>query len=89
MASSLNQTHAYDPKKIRHFGKLFGTIDFEMNENLSGPVIRQRQSDTTVGSLFIGERSFNLTIAEIERVIETLQNAREVFYKSYTLGRYN
>lgn len=89
MASSLNQVHGMDQKKVKRFGKLFGTIDFEMNEILSGEVIRQRKSDTTVGSFKIGQRSYDVTLAEIDRIIETMQAARDVFYKSYTLGRYN
>lgn len=85
---SLNQTHGMNPEKTKHYGPLFGSIDFEMNESLSGAVIRQRRGDTTIGSLKISGHSYNVTMNELERIIETLQSARDVFYKSYTLGRY-
>ena len=28
----VNNTAAYDQKKVRKYGKLYGTIDFEVNE---------------------------------------------------------
>lgn len=88
MANSLNMAHAYDPERVKRFGKLFGTIDFEMNEQLSGEVIRQRRSDTKVGSLKIDGKEFGVTLAEVDRLIETLNSAKDVFYKGYTLGKY-
>jgi len=88
MANSLNMAHAYDPDRVKRFGAIFGTIDFEMNELLSGEVIRQRRSDTKVGSLKIDGREFTVTLAEVDRLIETLNAAKEVFYKGYTLGKY-
>ena len=29
----VNNTAAYDQKKVRKYGKLYGTIDFEVNDN--------------------------------------------------------
>jgi hypothetical protein len=31
----INQTWAYDQKYVRKYGKLYGSIDFEINENVS------------------------------------------------------
>ena len=31
----INQTWAYDQKHVRRYGKLYGSIDFEINENVS------------------------------------------------------
>lgn len=89
MASRLNMTHAYDPKRVKHLGKHFSTIDFQMNEGLNGETIRKQRSDTVVGSLLIGDREYKLTLAEIDRLIETLHSAKDVFSKSYALGRYH
>ena len=31
----INQTWAYDQKHVRRYGKLYGSIDFEINEHIS------------------------------------------------------
>ena len=31
----VNNTAQYDQKKVQKFGKLYGTIDFEINDNLT------------------------------------------------------
>jgi len=85
---SLNSTHAMNQEKVRRFGKLFGTIDFEVNEGLSVDVIKQRTADTPIGEFQIGGKTYNVTLAEINRIIETAENARSVFNKSYSMGRY-
>jgi hypothetical protein len=85
---SLNMTNAMDKKKVRRFGKLFGTIDFQMNEKLSSEAVKQRTAETTVGEFQIDGKSYPVTLAEIDRIIETAQMAKSVFFKSYSMGRY-
>ena len=85
---SLNMTHAMDKKKVKRYGKLFGSIDFQLTDNATAEVIKQRRSDTTIGEFEIGGKSFPVTLAEIDRIIETAENARNTFLKSYSMGRY-
>lgn len=86
---SLNMTHAMDQTKAKRYGSLFGTIDFNLNENLSSDKIRNRKADTIIGNFEIGGNSYLITLAELDRIIETAESARSTFYKSYTMGRYN
>jgi hypothetical protein len=85
---SLNMTNAMDQKKIRRFGKLFGTIDFDIKENINPDVIKQKRSDTIVGKFHIAGKSFEVTLAELDRIIETAETAKSSFQKSYSMGRF-
>lgn len=85
---SLNQRFAMDQKKVRRFGKFFGSIDFEMNHNLSNEVIRQRRKDTVIGSFLIGGKEFELTLEEVDRISETMEAAKEVYRKNFIMGKY-
>ena len=38
----INQTWAYDQKYVRKYGKLYGSIDFEVKENLSNEVFKKQ-----------------------------------------------
>lgn len=88
MTMSLNMTHAMNQEKVRRFGKLFGTIDFEMNQELSSDLINKQYKDTVVGTFQIGGKEFPVTLAELERISETADNAKTTFLKSYSMGKY-
>jgi len=82
---SVNQRHAIDQKKVQKFGSYFGTIDFEVNQ-VSQAVLEARKQDTKAGKLLIGEKEFECTLAELDRIIETCQTAKAVFFQKYRLG---
>jgi len=85
---SVNSKHAMNSERVKRFGKLFGSIDFTINENVSTEIVKQRKGDTTVGTFEIGGKSFKVTLAEINRIIETAEAAKSVFNKSYSMGRF-
>lgn len=82
-------TVGMDQEKVRRYGNYFGTIDFNLNERLTSDLIRQKKSDMIVGTFEIGGHEYPLTLAELDRIIETAESAKSTLMKSYTMGRYN
>lgn len=85
---SLNMTVGMDQDRVKKYGKLFGTIDFEMNQSISSDIVRSRRDDVHVGEFQIGGKSFPVTYSELDRIIETAELAKSTFVKSYSMGRY-
>jgi hypothetical protein len=67
-------------------GKHFSTIDFELNPNVTTATMRQNSTHTIVGDLTIGQQSYSLNVNEIDHLIDTLQRAKDVIYKKYTMN---
>ena len=82
----INQTWAYDQKYVRKYGKLYGSIDFEVKENLSNEVFKKQPNKPVVGKLMIGGKTFDVTFQELDQIQRTLQAAKEVVNKRYKLG---
>jgi hypothetical protein len=82
----INQTWAYDQKYVRKYGKLYGSIDFEVNENVSSELFRKQKEKPVIGKLMIGGKSFDVTFQELDMIQKTLQAAKEVVNKRYKLG---
>jgi hypothetical protein len=82
----INQTWAYDQKHVRRYGKLYASIDFEVNENISAENFRKTPNKPVVGKLMIGGKKFDVTFQELDQIQRTLQAAKEVVNKRYKLG---
>lgn len=82
---SVNQRHALDQKKAQKFGDYFGSIDFEVS-SVSKAVLEGKKQDTKAGKLLIGGREFECSLAELDRIIETCQTAKTVFFQKYRFG---
>ena len=82
----INQTWAYDQKYVKKYGKLYGSIDFEVNENISADMFKKQQNKPVVGKLMIGGKKFDVTFQELDQIQRTLQAAKEVVNKRYKLG---
>ncbi len=78
----INQSIGINPNKTRHLGDKFATIDFE-TFSVTPDNIR---AGTPIGELLIGNQRIRLTRAEVDRIIETLVNARSVSDKRYRFG---
>ena len=83
---SINQTFAMDQKKVKGYGKLFGTIDFEAKKGVTKGNFNLTQRGVVVGTLFIGNKEFPITLAELQRLGETTKLANELISKKYRLG---
>jgi len=82
----INQTWAYDQKYVKKYGKLYGSIDFEVNENVSGKLFEDSKQKPVVGKLMIGGKTFDVTYQELDMIQKTLQTAKETVNKRYKLG---
>lgn len=82
---SVNLKGAIDPKKTKHLGPLFPTIDFKVNST-NKSILESRRKNTPAGTLEIGGREYTLTIGELDHLIETCQLAKQVFFQKYRLG---
>lgn len=83
---SVNHSYGINQEKVKHFGKLFGSIDFEV-ASTSKRILESRQENATAGTLQIGGKEFQVTLAELDRIIETCQNAKMVFFQKYRFGK--
>ena len=82
----VNQTWAYDQKHVRKYGKLYGSIDFEIKENVSEELFRKQPEKPIIGKLMIGGKTFDVTYQELDMIQKTLQTAKETVNKRYKLG---
>jgi hypothetical protein len=82
----VNQTYAYDQKYVRKYGKLYGSIDFEINENVSAEMFKKQPEKPVIGKLMIGGKTFDVTYQELDQIAKTMQSAKEVVNRRYKLG---
>ena len=82
-------SYAMDQKKVRRYGRYYGTVDFECNPDITAKQFKDDLKNITAGQFEIGGKKFDITWAEMTRIIETLQDAQEALVKSYRYGAYN
>lgn len=78
---SLNQSFAKNTKQ----DKLINTIDFTMNSSPSEDNMVRNYYSNTVGSLSIKGKSFDMNLKDIDYLLDTLERAKEVYFKKYKL----
>jgi hypothetical protein len=73
-------------KNAGKYGKYWNSIQFEL---LKGPRATNQIVDTSplVGSLNIGNKQFELTITEMNRIIEELEDAKHRWKVAKSLGQ--
>jgi len=82
----INNNAQWDQKKVRKNGKLFGTIDFEINEKVSEYMFETMPEKPIIGKLEIGGKRFNMTYQELDLVIQTLEEAKRTIQMRYKMG---
>ena len=82
----INQTWAYDQKYVRKYGKLYGSIDFDINENVSQELFKNQPEKPVIGKLMIGGKTFDVTYQELDMIAKTMNTAKETVNKRYKLG---
>jgi hypothetical protein len=83
---SINSRHAVDQKKVRRYGKYYGSIDFECNHEVTADVFSQMPDRPVIGTFTIAGKNFDLTWDEMELIEDTMRIARETTLKRYRLG---
>tara|TARA_R110001592_G_scaffold356459_1_gene658457 strand:- start:95 stop:358 length:264 start_codon:yes stop_codon:yes gene_type:complete len=81
----VNNTAAYDQKKIRKYGKLYGSIDFEINDSISEHYFENNEKPV-VGKLHIGNKTFDVTYQELDMIARTLHLAKDTVNRKYKMG---
>lgn len=82
---SVNLKYAVDQRKVANLGKYIASMDFEVNSTSKENLQRVGQG-TNAGVLSIGNSEFQLTLAEVDHLIQTLQSAKHVFFHKYRFG---
>ena len=85
----VNNAFAYDKKRSKRMGKLYSTIDFNINDKISGDLFARVPEKPVVGELEIGGKSFKVTYQEIDAMMSTLQEAKRAIESKYRLGLMN
>lgn len=83
---SVNLRHGIDEEKTKHLGPIFNSIDFDVINPPNKTTLERRGNQTQAGTFHIGGKTFNLTIGELERIVETLNIAKTVFWQRYRFG---
>ena len=83
---SINSRHAIDQKKVRRYGRHYGSIDFECNQQISADLFSKSPEKPVIGTFMIGGKSYEVTWDELELIEETAKTARETTMKRYRLG---
>jgi len=81
----VNNTAAYDQKKVRKYGKLYGSIDFEVNDTISEHYFENNEKPV-VGKLHIGNKTFDVTFQELDMIARTLHLAKDTVNRKYKMG---
>ena len=82
----VNNTAMYDQKKVKRYGKLYGTIDFDVNESVSQEMFEKVPEKPTIGRLEIGGKSFDVTFQELDMLAETIDAAKKTVLMRYRMG---
>jgi len=108
---SVNQRFGINQEKVRHLGKYFGSIDFEV-ASTNRSQLRIRENQVIAGDFVIGNKKFRCTLddldaiseeakfgecwihgiqydctkKELERIVETCNLAKQVFFSKYRFG---
>jgi hypothetical protein len=81
----VNGTAMYNQKKVRKYGKLYGTIDFEVNDSISAHYFENNEKPV-VGKLHIGGKTFDVTYQELDMIARTMSTAKDVVNRKHKLG---
>ena len=81
----VNNTAAYDQKKVRKYGKLYGSIDFEVRDTISAHYFENNEKPV-VGKLHIGGKTFDVTYQELDMIQRTLGTAKDTVNRKYKMG---
>jgi len=108
---SVNCRFGINQEKVKHLGKYFGSIDFEV-ASTNRTQLRIKENQVHAGDFLIGNKSYKCTLddldviseeaklgeawihgiqydctpKELERIVETCQLAKQVFFQKYRFG---
>ena len=81
----VNNTAAYDQKRVRKYGKLYGSIDFEVSDTISEHYF-ENNDKPVVGKLHIGGKTFDVTYQELDMIARTMNTAKDTVNRKHRMG---
>ena len=86
--SSLNQVAAIDENKVKHLGKNYATIDFEIKEHVNPTDFKYAKMKPVVGTFVIGNKRVEVTYSELNHIIRTAAAATDQCDLAYRMGKW-
>lgn len=83
---SVNSRYAINEDRVKRFGKLYSSIDFDISDNLTAEQYFTKNDYQTIGKFCIGKKSFDITFKELERIQETVYEAKQAMERAYQIG---
>ena len=83
---SVNSRYAIDQKRVKRFGKLYSSIDFDASESLTAEQFYTKNDYQVIGEFCIGKNKFPITFKEIDRIEETCREAKAALQRAYQIG---
>ena len=82
---SVNNVHGVDNKRAQSLGKFWGSIDFEFID-FNHDEFKKNYKGMTIGYFKIGRSKFPVTYSELNRIIETCDDAQNNIPKMLSTG---
>ena len=83
---SVNSRYAIDEKRVKRFGKLYSSIDFDVSDKLTAEQFYTKNDYQVIGEFCIGKNKFPITFKEIDRIEETCREAKAALQTAYQIG---
>ena len=86
--SSLNMTAAIDKNKVKHLGKNWATIDFEIKESVNASDFKYSKMKPIIGTFVIGNKRVDVTFSELNQIMHTAGAAMQQCENAYRMGKW-
>ena len=86
--SSLNQVAAINEDKVKHFGKNYASIDFEISERVNPDDFKYAKMKPIVGTFVIGNKRVDVTYSELNHIMRTAAHSMEQCDQAYRMGKW-
>ena len=86
--SSINQVAAIDENKVKHLGRNFASIDFEIKEHVNPNEFKYSKMKPVIGKIMICGKGFDVTYSELNQLMRTCNAAMDTAEKAYRLGKW-
>ncbi len=83
---SVNNRYGINEKRVKRFGKLYSSIDFDTSDNLTADQFYTKNDYQVIGNFFIGKNKYPITFKELDRIEETVKEAKMSLQRAYQIG---
>ena len=86
--SSINQVAAIDEKKVKHLGRNYASIDFEIKEHVNPNDFKYGKMKPVVGTFVIGNKRVDVTYSELNHIMRTANASMQACDMAYRMGKW-